>query len=190
MKRIGITFALVASLAIPATALADEPTGTDKQNASEQCKAQRTAMGVAAFNQLYGTNKTDKNAFGKCVSKFARDEQKEREAAHSNAAKDCKAERAADEAAFNAKYGTNAKKTNAYGKCVSTKAKANKDAADEADEEKDAQTVKAAKTCRTEQKADAAAFKAKYGTNANKSNAFGKCVSAQAKAQNDDQPQS
>ena len=43
-------------------------------------------------------------------------------------------------------------------------------------------------SCQTERKADAAAFKAKYGTNKNKSNAFGKCVSAQAKAQQDDAP--
>ena len=37
--------------------------------------------------------------------------------------------------------------------------------------------------CRTERATDAAGFKKKYGTNRNKSNAFGKCVSAKAKAQ-------
>jgi hypothetical protein len=40
----------------------------------------------------------------------------------------------------------------------------------------------AAKACKTERAADPAAFKAKYGTNANGHNAFGKCVSQQRKA--------
>jgi hypothetical protein len=41
-----------------------------------------------------------------------------------NAAKSCKAERALGETAFKAKYGTNANKANAFGKCVSSKSKA------------------------------------------------------------------
>ena len=40
----------------------------------------------------------------------------------------------------------------------------------------------AAKACRAEQKTDPAAFKAKYGTNGNGHNAFGKCVSSKAKS--------
>jgi hypothetical protein len=44
-----------------------------------------------------------------------------------------------------------------------------------------AATTNAAKACADERKADPAAFKAKYGTNANKSNAFGKCVSGKVK---------
>lgn len=40
----------------------------------------------------------------------------------------------------------------------------------------------AAQACRAERSADPAAFKTKYGTNHNKSNAFGKCVSMHAKA--------
>lgn len=39
-----------------------------------------------------------------------------------------------------------------------------------------------AQACRAERSADPAAFKTKYGTNHNKSNAFGKCVSMHAKA--------
>jgi hypothetical protein len=42
-----------------------------------------------------------------------------------SAVKDCKAERAADPAAFKAKYGKNKSKANALGKCVSQTAKAN-----------------------------------------------------------------
>ena len=49
-----------------------------------------------------------------------------------------------------------------------------------------AATENAAKTCKAERDANADAFNEKYGTNKNKKNAFGKCVSALAKAQNDD----
>ena len=71
---------------------------------------------------------------------------------------------------------------NAHGKCVSGKAKAK--TAETVDEQVEAD-ISAAKSCKAERKADPAAFKAKYGTNKNKSNAFGKCVSAAAKAQQD-----
>lgn len=43
-------------------------------------------------------------------------------------------------------------------------------------------TKSPAQLCKAERKLDPAAFKAHYGTNHNKSNAFGKCVSAKAKA--------
>ena len=77
------------------------------------------------------------------------------------------------------KYGTGKHGANAHGKCVSQKAKSK--TADEVDDEVKAD-VHAAKACKTERKADPAAF-AKYGSNKNKRNAFGKCVSKQAKAQ-------
>ena len=95
-----------------------------------------------------------------------------------NAAHYCKAFKKASGANFASMFGS---KKNAYGKCVSQKAKTKKDAADQADAKAIAKRKSAAKTCATERKADADAFKAKYGTNANKSNAFGKCVSATAK---------
>ena len=184
MKRLTISWSIIAALAlVPATAVAEKPTKTDKQNAAQQCKELRSGMGGDAFRQLYGTNKTGKNAFGKCVSKFARDEKQERKAAKSNAAKDCKAEREADGETFAATYGTGKAGKNAFGKCVSQKAKANKEEADEADEEKDATTVNSAKQCRAEQKADAETFAATYGE---KRNAFGKCVSTKSREKNDE----
>jgi hypothetical protein len=80
------------------------------------------------------------------------------------------------ETAFAAKYGTNKRKTNAFGKCVSQRAKL------VADEEQDA-IVNAARECRTERRSiGVEAFRDKYGTNRNKRNAFGKCVSKNAKA--------
>jgi hypothetical protein len=45
----------------------------------------------------------------------------------------------------------------------------------------------AAKACRSERAQDPTAFKNKYGTNANKSNAFGKCVSDKARAKEQQQ---
>ena len=96
--------------------------------------------------------------------------------ADKNAAKACKAERAADLAAFKTRYGTNANKANAFGKCVSGKVK-------KAEEEVEAEEARenAAKKCKAERAANATAFNTTYGTNANKSNAFGKCVSKLSK---------
>jgi hypothetical protein len=83
----------------------------------------------------------------------------------------CAAERTAMGAdAFKALYGTNANKSNAFGKCVSKRAQANGNA-----------QSNAAAQCRAERSADPAAFKTKYGTG-NGANAFGKCVSGKAKA--------
>jgi hypothetical protein len=77
---------------------------------------------------------------------------------------------------FAAKYGTNASKSNAFGKCVASN------------------TAGAAKTvatatnsCKTEQAADPAAFATKYGSNGKSGstgadkNALGKCVSQAVK---------
>jgi hypothetical protein len=169
MRKLILVIA-VALVAVPATAVASSPSPTDKANAAKQCADQRTAMKVPAFKMLYGTNANKSNAFGKCVSKLATQNAQNRV----NAAAQCRTERDADAAAFAAKYGTGKKHANAFGKCVSMKAKAAAAKQQEAVEN-------AAKACWTERKADPAAFKAKYGTNANKSNAFGKCVSGKVK---------
>jgi hypothetical protein len=102
----------------------------------------------------------------------------------------CRAERGttdATKAAFAQKYGTNKNKKNAFGKCVSKTTAEQRKQDDTATE--DAAEVKAAQACSTERgtTADAiAAFTQKYGTNKNKKNAFGKCVSQTASAQHDD----
>jgi hypothetical protein len=161
---------LTAALAIPAWAVAGTPGPSDRAAAVKQCTTERTAMGVPSFKLLYGTNANRSNAFGKCVSKLAQQNLTNR----SNAASACRTERTADAAAFAAKYGTGKKHANAFGNCVSQTAKA-------AAAKQQSARVKAAKTCWTERKTDPAAFKAHYGTNANKSNAFGKCVSSKVK---------
>ena len=47
----------------------------------------------------------------------------------------------------------------------------------------------AAKQCQTERTTDPVAFRNKYGTNENKSNAFGKCVSTTVRHTEESQPQ-
>ena len=42
-----------------------------KVNPAALCKAERTRLGTAAFNELWGRNGNDRNAFGKCVSTMA-----------------------------------------------------------------------------------------------------------------------
>jgi hypothetical protein len=43
-------------------------------NAAKRCKAERASMGVSAFNEKYGPadHPNKRNAFGKCVSKYAK----------------------------------------------------------------------------------------------------------------------
>lgn len=48
---------------------ANPPAG--KVNPAKLCSAERTRLGAAAFNELWGTNGNDRNAFGKCVSTMA-----------------------------------------------------------------------------------------------------------------------
>ncbi|TML80143.1 MAG: hypothetical protein E6G07_06670 [Actinobacteria bacterium] len=96
-----------------------------------------------------------------------------------NAAKFCKALRdAAGKDNFRSMFGGG---KNAFGTCVSKNAKK--------DQQQDKTAhANAAKQCKAEQAQDPAAFKQKYGTNKNKSNAFGKCVSQKSK-QKDQQDQ-
>jgi hypothetical protein len=106
-------------------------------NAAQACRAERddpnfaVNHGGATFDQVYGTNHNQKNAFGKCVSAKAQAQQAANAANIQNAAQLCRAERA--DAGFAAThegksftdfYGTNKNKKNAFGKCVSGKAKA------------------------------------------------------------------
>ena len=165
-----IFLAVTTFLALPALAVAGSPPSPASQAAAvKQCTTERNAN-PAAFKLLYGTVPNRSNAFGKCASKLAQQNEQE----HSNAAAQCRTDRSSDPTAFATTYGTGSKHRNAFGNCVSKKAKAAAAARVEA-------TVNAAKSCWTERKADLAAFKARYGTNANKSNAFGKCVSGKVK---------
>ena len=180
------TLSLMGALVLSSTAFArdSEPaTATGTPSAEQQCRTERSAMGIKLFRETYGTNKTKRNAFGKCVSKRARETSEVAKEAKQDASKECKAEETADPAAFKLKYGTGKHGANAHGKCVSQKAKSK--TAKTVDDQVKAD-VNAAKACKAERKADPAAFAQKYGTNSNKRNAFGKCVSKLANADQGD----
>jgi hypothetical protein len=138
----------------------------NRPNPARVCSGLRTQMGTQAFTALYGKNANAKNGYGKCVSAWAHTQTQN----ELTAAAACSAEQ--NDTAFATAhagktfaqfYGTDAALSNAFGKCVSTKAKATATARHQA-------TVSAAKTCRGELNANRAAFKMKYGT-------FGRCVS-------------
>ena len=105
-----------------------------------------------------------------------------------NAAQDVQggADEARGEDAFKAKYGTNANRANAFGKCVSSMSNVEEGDGRRGRERRYKESKaeqNAAKKCKAERKQlGEDAFKAKYGTNPNKANAFGKCVSKLAKA--------
>ena len=183
MKAVLLALGLVAILATPAAATA-KPDPTEKRAAKHQCKAERGKSKATreAFRARYGS-------LGRCVSKKAAEEETENEAAHKNAAKQCKAEQADPNFAaghqgktFEEFYGTNKNLNNAYGKCVSAKAKMRKEEMDAEDEDKAEEHKNAAKQCAAERGGmGTKAFAAKYGPNDNGRNAFGKCVSATAR---------
>jgi hypothetical protein len=160
--------AFLVALVVPVAAFADGAAATPASTANQICKQAQTTMGASAFGSSFGTNKSKSNAFGKCVSKNAQNAQTD----VNNAAKSCKAERTAGPAAFITKYGTNGKPgstgagKNAFGKCVSTKAKALANA-------QAAAAPSAAKQCKSDAKSDPTAYAANYG---NGSDALGKCV--------------
>jgi hypothetical protein len=185
MRKLLLTCAVLVAAIGPTAASAADPAPSDFKNAAHYCKALKKASG-ANFASMFGSKK---NAYGKCVSSTAkkqanRDEQQAEEA-KTNAAKECKAERsdAGFAAAHGGKtfeqfYGTNKNGKNAYGKCVSAKAKQHKAEADAEDKAKQDDRVSAAKQCKAAKKSDPDQFADDYGT---RRNAFGKCVSRTAK---------
>ena len=179
MKFTAFVAALAVAAILPVAAFADEVSPSDKANGARSCQALKTSLGEATFKSTYGTNADKSNAMGKCVSKWTQAEHQNRH----EAAAACKAEQAdANFAAahggktFAQFYGTGKNGANAMNKCISSKRAA------ESAEDKQA-VVNAARSCKAERKAiGLAPFAAKYGTNADKSNAFGKCVSKLAAA--------
>jgi len=181
MKRITLAIGLVVVLALPALATAKPPADqANMQAAHAQCKSERgkTKATREAFKAKY-------RSMSRCVRQNAAEEAAEEAAAHKNAAKECKAE-AADPGfatahggkTFAEFYGAKGNGKNAHGKCVSTKAKAKKAEMDAEDAEEAKDFKNAAKTCAAERRSlGTIAFANEYGTNRNKRNAFGKCVS-------------
>jgi hypothetical protein len=162
-----LTLAALLALAVPAVALATDEPPSPTDLAQAACKSEKAQMGTRTFKATYAA--TSASAATKaCVVK--RDGSAE--TALKNAAKTCKAERAADPAAFTTKYGTNKNGKNAYGKCVSAKARG-------LTAQQTTARVNAAKACKTLKAEHKADFESTYGTT---KNAFGKCVSKMARA--------
>ncbi|HET8755847.1 MAG TPA: hypothetical protein VFM58_07550 [Solirubrobacteraceae bacterium] len=170
-----VTVAL-AAFALPVGTAAAKTSKADKREARQECRA------------LRGTDKATREAFraewgnfGKCLNAKAKEAKAERKAAKRNAARDCRDERTADEAAFKATYRN-------FGKCVSAKAKAKREEQDDDDAAEAEDQTNAAHECAAERDADRQAFEDTYGTNHNKRNAFGKCVSQKAQADGEGTP--
>ena len=172
MRKLIICAAAVFALA-PIAALETPSPG---QAAGRDCAALRAKMGAVAFTQAFGGGS---NAFGKCVSKLARFEQ----ANLSSATALCQAEQADPNFAaghqgktFAEFYGSGKKHKNAFSNCVSLKARSSSAAPQRA--------LNPARACAAlRAKMTRAVFKQSFGTNANHSNAFGKCVSIVARSQ-------
>lgn len=187
MTTVLLALALLAGLAVPASAVA-RPNHADERAAKQQCKSERgrSTATSEAFRARYGSS-------DRCILKKTAEEHAENEAANKNAAKECKAER--DDPlfaehhqgkAFQDFYGTNENLKDAYGKCVSSKAKARKDEMDAEDENAAEEFKNAAKECAAERgEMGAEAFAAEYGNNQHGRNAFGKCVSKKARGSTD-----
>ena len=178
MKKLLIV-SILAALIVPAASLGD-PDGQDRENAARACRALRATLGPELFRMSYGTVQSKRrNAFGRCVSQWTRAEHQNRVSARQA----CRAEQVDpnfsdthDGKSFPEYYGTPPKYRNAFGKCVSGKAKATSDEARQS-------TVNAARECKAERsRLGAGPFREKYGRNASDRNAFGKCVSQLANA--------
>jgi len=175
MRKLLIT-ATVFALVVPA-AFAAPPSdkGNDAApNPAQLCAEQLKTMGAQGFQSTYAPTGNGRNAMGKCISRQAQAASGDQQ----NAAKTCKAElESQGEAKFADTYGTNGNKKNAFGKCVSMHAQQSADDRQES-------TLNAAKQCKAERaKVGSSTFATTYGTNKNKRNAFGKCVSKLAKEQ-------
>jgi hypothetical protein len=179
MKTITVSIGLAVALALPVGALAKpHPDQADKRAAKAEC---RTLRGHSdATREAFSTKF---RSFAACVRRTAVEEAQEEQSAHKNAAKECKALRQDDSGAFAEQYGD---RPNAYGKCVSSKAKEKEAAADEQDQQAATEWKNAAKECKDLRQNDAAGFAQAYGT---RSNAFGKCVSKKARENHEEAEQ-
>jgi hypothetical protein len=153
-------------------------------SANVTCTAQQAdpnfalTHGGKTFDQYYGSGKKDRNAFNNCVSIVAKANRQAEQQGRLNPARTCRALRTQlGVSLFDLSYGKNKNDRNAFGKCVSATARL------QAGNE-----LSASATCGTQQSDPNFAsnhggqtFYQVYGTNADQSNAFGKCVSSTAK---------
>ena len=181
MKRLLISLGLIAALALPATAAA-APTKADKREGRQECRQlQRVVDTRANFVQVVKleARANRRNAFGRCVTVRSRDAASERRTAFKAAKEACASLRRGPQTA----PGRRGRPENpgAYGRCVSAAARA---VGAKLDAEQREATLNPARTCRGKQQADADAFELEFPGK----NGFGKCVSKEAQAQDDETP--
>src|SRR3954453_6567257 len=169
MKRIVLATVLVIALTAAATAVGSD----SSSNAKAACTNLRAKMGQAAFAHAY-------SSFGACVSSMAQVEQKNVTSANTL----CTTEQndptfavSHNSKTFDQFYGAGKKGKNAFGNCVSTKARASS----QAEQQSRPNPSRSCRSLRTQM--GAPAFTALYGKSATARNAYGKCVSAWARAQ-------
>ena len=112
MKVCGSLIVVLAALALAPSALANAQSVAASNAATTACKAERTQVGEATFLENYGSLGACKQSYRALAVGAAK-----------NAAKACKLERAKRPAMFRSKYGVGKKKRNAFGRCVSKKAR-------------------------------------------------------------------
>ena len=112
MRFCGPLIVVLAALALAPSALASVQSTAVASAATGACKAERAQVGEDTFLENYGS-------LGACKQSYRALAQ----GAAKNGAKACKAERRKHPALFRSKYGVGKKKRNAFGKCVSKKAR-------------------------------------------------------------------
>ena len=194
MRRFLLVAAL-AALGVPAVAVAaGNSTQAHLNSPGRQCGLLRTAS-AAGFQQTYGAGPNKVGAFGRCVSAWAQRNRTNISNARPNASQQCRTEQTDANFAnttlepqhsgktFDQFYGDtnphNPNANNAFGKCVSQKAKALGDARTATQQAAQVNGFKnAAKYCKDLRTNHHAQFVSTYGTSRN---AYGKCVSRNAK---------
>jgi hypothetical protein len=174
MRKIGViaVAALFAAVAAPSALAAPTPNAGDRARAVQDCKTLRAQLGKPTFRTTYGTAGANrKNAFARCFRQWSAEEAENRV----QAVADCREERGTtpeSRQAFRETYGT-------FGTCVAQKRRA-----ESRQDRRD--VLNAARACKAERgttEETRAAFRAKYGGTAN---AFGKCVSTLARAEDEE----
>jgi hypothetical protein len=178
LTRVLIAVGVIAALLVPATTTA-KVTRTDKHNAKKECKALRKAAGKTNFARLMHTSK--RKAYGLCVKRKSREESRERGKARANAARTCRDLTKEELVSPSQPWFSllNHNKSNAFGKCVSWNARKKKEDMDEHDQN----VINAARTCPDLTKDELVSPSPPWFSllNHNQSNAFGKCVSWNAR---------
>lgn len=175
MKKIGLIAvgALAAAVLAPSALAGPAPNAGDRARAVQDCKTLRAQLGKQTFRATYGTaNVNRRNAFARCFRQWSAEEAKNRV----QAVADCRDEQGTtpeSRQAFREQYGR-------FGTCVAQKRRA-----ESRQDRRD--VLNAARACKAERgttEESRAAFRAKYGGNAN---AFGKCVSTLARAEDEEE---